>query len=86
MRVAESLPSFDIEKSFVNQKVLFFYITSTCLLVKSLFPFSMSILGFIARYRIGALVLIRRFCTSKIDAITQNIARSISITTTTKKL
>ena len=25
MRVAQSLPSFDIEKSFLNKKVLFFY-------------------------------------------------------------
>ena len=45
-RVAESLQSFDIEKSFVNQKVLFLYKNNLLFSEKpSNFPFSMTIQG-----------------------------------------
>ena len=47
MRVAESLPSFDIEQSFINQKVLFLYKNNSLLSEKpSNVPFSMRIHGF----------------------------------------
>ena len=47
MRVAESLPSFDIEQSFINQKVLFLYKNNLLLSEKpSKVPFSMRIHGF----------------------------------------
>ena len=47
MRVAESLPSFDIEQSFINQKVLFLYKNNMLLSEKpSKVPFSMRIHGF----------------------------------------
>ena len=47
MRVAESLQSFDIEKSFVNQKVLFGCKNNLLFSEKpSNFPFSLSIHGF----------------------------------------
>ena len=47
MRVAESLPSFDIEQSFINQKVLFLYKNNLLLSEKpSNVPFSMRIHGF----------------------------------------
>ena len=47
MRVAESLPSFDIEQSFINQKVLFLFKNNLLLSEKpSKVPFSMRIHGF----------------------------------------
>ena len=47
MRVAESLPTFDIEQSFINQKVLFLYKNNLLLSEKpSKVPFSMRIHGF----------------------------------------
>ena len=47
MRVAESLPSFDIEQTFINQKVLFLYKNNLLLSEKpSKVPFSMRIHGF----------------------------------------
>ena len=47
MRVAESLPSFDIEQSFINQKVLFLCKNNLLLSERpSKVPFSMRIHGF----------------------------------------
>ena len=63
MRVTESLQSFDIEKSFVNQKVLFLYKNNLLFSEKpSNFPFSMSIHGFMT-------FLLLHFVSSKGDII-----------------